>query len=144
MFAFPTQSGNDHWTFKTAKQIYGNLRQHLLTSSTDIPCPLWQSNHPLSYNRRPSEIDNQKRLRQLVNRHLSFSDVPAAVRAVASHDILCDITPDVLESLHFKHSPAPSNIEVILRIPTDIPSMKFYWNSRSNSFVLWQQQRPCW
>ena len=39
-----------------------------------------------------------------------------------SDDILCDITPDVLESLRSKHPPAPSNIEII-PIPTDIPSM---------------------
>ena len=35
---------------------------------------------------------------------------------------LCDITPDVLESLQSKHPPAPSNIEII-PIPTNIPSM---------------------
>ena len=79
-------------------------------------------NQSPSYNRRPSAIDNQKHLRQLVNCHLSVNDVPAAVRAVASDDILCDITPDVLESLQSKHPPAPSNIEVI-PILTDIPSM---------------------
>ena len=42
--------------------------------------------------------------------------------AVASDDILCDITPDVLESLQSKHSPAQSSIKII-SIPTDIPSM---------------------
>ena len=65
---------------------------------------------------------NKQRLRQLDNRHLSANDVPAAVRAVASDDILCDITPDVFESLKSKHPPAPSNIEII-PIPTDIPSL---------------------
>ena len=79
-------------------------------------------NHSPSYNRRPSVIDNQKRLRQLVNRHLSVNDVPVAVRAVASDDILCDITPDVLESQQSKHPPASLNIEII-PTPTDIPSM---------------------
>ena len=79
-------------------------------------------NHSPSYNRRPSAIDNHKRLRQLVNRHLSVNDVPAAVRAVASDNTLCDITPDVLESLQSRHPPAPSNIEII-PIPTNIPSM---------------------
>ena len=122
VFGIPTQSDNNHRTSKTAKVIHDNLRRYLLTSSTDIPCQLWQLNHSPSYNRRPSAIDNQKSLRQLVNRHLSASDVPAAVRAVASDDILCDITPDVLESLRSKHLPAPSNIEII-PIPTDIPSM---------------------
>ena len=122
VFGIPTQSRNDRRTSKTAQEIHDNLRRHLLTSSTDIPCQLWQLNHSLSFNRRPSAIDNQKRLHQLVNRHLSVNDVPAAVRAVASDDILFDITPDVLESLLSKHPPAPSNIEII-PIPTDIPSM---------------------
>ena len=121
VFGIPTQSDN-HRTSKTAQVIHDNLRRHLLTSSTDIPCQLWQLNNSPSYNRRPSAIDNQKRLRQLVNRHLSVNDVRAAVRAVASDDILCDITPDVLESLRSKHPPAPSNIEII-PIPIDIPSM---------------------
>ena len=88
------------------------------TLSTDIPCQLWQLNHSPSYNRCPSAIDNQKRLRQLVNRHLSVCDVPAAVRAVASDDILCDITPDVLESLRSKHPPAPSNIDIYIEYMT--------------------------
>ena len=140
MFGIPTQSVNDHRTFKTAQKIHDNLRWHLLTSSTDIPCQSGQLNHSPSYNRRPSAIDNQKRLRQLVNHHLSVNDVPAAVRAVAFDDILCDITPDVLESLQSKHPLAPSNIEII-PIPTNIPSMTRY--SRSNSFVLWQQRRRC-
>ena len=122
VFGIPTQSDNNHRTSKTAQKIHDNLRRHLLTSSTDIPCQLWQLNHSPSYSRRPSATDNQKRLRQLVNRHLSVNDVRAAVRAVASDDILCDITPDVLENLRFKHPPAPSNIEII-PIPTDIPSM---------------------
>ena len=122
MSGIPTQSGNNHRTSKTAQVIHDNLRRHLLTSSTDIPCQLWQLNHSPSCNRRPSVLDNQKRLRQLVNRHLSVNDVPASVRAVASDDILCDITPDVLESLRSKHKPAPSNIEII-PIPTDISSM---------------------
>ena len=122
VFGTPTQSGNDHRTSKTAQKINDNLRRHLLTSSTDIPCQLWQLNHSPSYNRRPSAIDNHKRLRQLVNRHISVNDVPAEVRAVASDDILCDITPDVLESQRSKHPPAPSNIKII-PIPTDIPSM---------------------
>ena len=112
----------DHRTSKTAQVIHDNLRRHLLTSSTDILCQLWQLNHSPSYNRRPSAIDNQKRLRQLVNRHLSVNDVRAAVRAVASDDILCDITPDVLESLRSKRPPVPSNIEII-PISTHIPSM---------------------
>ena len=119
MFGIPTQSGNDHRTSKTVQQIKDNIRRHLLISSTEMPCPLWQLNHSPSYNRRPSAIDNKQRLRQLVNRHLSVNDVPAVVRAVASDDILCDITPDVLEGLQFKHPPAPSNIE-IMPIPTDI------------------------
>ena len=118
----PTQSSNDHRTSMTAQKIHDSLRRHFPISSTDIPCPLWQLNHSPSYNRRPLAIDNKQRLRQLVNRHLSVSDVPAAVRAVASDDILCDITPDVLESLQSKHPPAPSNIEIIL-IPTNIPPM---------------------
>ena len=122
VFGFPTQSDNNHRTSKTAHVIHDNLRRHLLTSSTDIPCQLWQLNHSPSYNRRPSSIDNKKRLRQLVNRHISVNDVRAAVHAVAYEDILCDITPDVLESLRSKHPPAPSNIEII-PIPTDIPSM---------------------
>ena len=122
VFGIPTQSVNNHRTSKTAQMIHDNLRRHLLTSSTDIPCQSGQLNHSPSYNRRPSAIDNHKRLRQLVNRHLSVNDVPAAVRAVASDDILCDITPDVLESLQSKHPPAPSNIEII-PIPTNIPSM---------------------
>ena len=122
VFGIPTQSGNNHRTSKTTQMIHDNLRWHLLTSSTDIPCQLWQLNHSPSYNRRPSAIDNQRRLCQLVNRHLSVNDVPAAVCAVASDDIVCDITPDVLESLRSKHPPAPSNIEII-PIPTDIPSM---------------------
>ena len=79
-------------------------------------------NNPPSYNRRPSAIDDKQRLRQLVNRHLSANDVPAAVCAVASDDILCVIAPNVLESLLSKNPPAPSNIEIIT-IPTDIPSM---------------------
>ena len=116
VFGIPTQSDNNHRTSKTAQVIHDNLRWHLLTSSSDIPCQSWQLNHS------PSAIDNQKRLRQLVNRHLSVNDVRAAVRAVASDDILCDITPVVLESLWSKHPPAPSNIEIII-IPTDIPSM---------------------
>ena len=119
VFGIPTQSDNNHITSKTAQVIHDNLRRHLLTSSTDFPCQL---NHSPSYNRRPSAIDNQKRLRQLVNRHLSVNDVRAAVRTVASDDILSDITPDVLESLRSKHPPPPSNIEII-PIPTDIPSM---------------------
>ena len=106
MFGIPTQSGNDHKAPKTAQMLHDNLRRHLLTSSTDIPSPSWQLSQLPSYNRRPSAIDNKQRLRQLVNRHLSVNDVPAAVRAVASDDILCDITPDVLESLHSKHPPA--------------------------------------
>ena len=122
MFGTPTQSGNDHRTSKSAQKIHDNLRRHLLTSSTDIPCPLWQLNHSPSYNRRPSAIDNKQRLRQLVNRHLSVYDVPAAVRAGTSDDILCDITPDVLESLQSKHPPTPSNIEIV-PIATVIPSM---------------------
>ena len=122
VFGIPTQSGNDHRTSKKALVIHDDLRRHLLTSSTDIPCQLWQLNHSPSYNRRASAIDNQRRLNQLVNRHLSVNHVPAAVRAVASDYILCDITPDVLESLRSKHPPAPSNIEII-HIPTDIPSM---------------------
>ena len=122
VFGIPTQSGNNHRTSKTAQMIHDDLRRHLLTSSTDIPCQLWQLNHSPSCNRRPSAIDNQRRLRQLVNCHLSVNDVPAAVRAVASDDILCDITPDVLESLRSKHPPAPSNIEII-PITTDIHSM---------------------
>ena len=122
VFGIPTQSGNDHRTSKTAQKIHDNLRRHLLTSSTDILCQLWQLNHSPSYNRRTTAIDNQECLRQLVNRHLSVNDVPAAVRAVASDDILCDITPDVLASLQSKHPPAPSNIEII-PIPTDVPSM---------------------
>ena len=119
---YPTQSVNYHRTSKTAQKIHDNLRRHLLTSSTDIPCQSGQLNHSPSYNRRPSAIDNQKCLRQLVNRHLSVNDVRAAVRAVASDDTLCDITPDVLESLQSRHPPAPSNIEII-PIPTNIPSM---------------------
>ena len=122
VFGIPTQSGNDYRTSKTAQRIHDDLRRHLLISSTDIPCQLWQLNHSLSYNRRPSAIDNQKRLRQLVNRQLSVSDVPVAVRAVASDDILCDIAPDVLEVLQSKHPSAPSNIEII-PTPTDIPYM---------------------
>ena len=122
VFGIPTQSGNYHKTSKTAQKIQDNLRRHLLTSSTDILCQSGQLNHSLSYNRRPSVIDNHKRLRQLVNRHLSVNDVPAAVRAVASDDILCDINPDVLESLQSRHPPATSNIEII-PIPTNIPSM---------------------
>ena len=97
VFGIPTQSGNDHRTSKTAKNIHDDLRRHLLTSSTDIPCPLWQLNHSPSYNRHPSAIDNKQRLRQLVNRHLSVNDVPAVVRTVASDDILCDITPMCLK-----------------------------------------------
>ena len=122
VFGIPTQSGNNHETSKTAQVIFDNIRRLLLTSSTDISCQLWQLNHSPLYNRRLSAIDSQKRLRKLVNRHLSVNDVPAAVRAVSSDDILCDIIPDVLESLRSKHPPAPSNIEVI-PIPTDIPSM---------------------
>ena len=122
VFGIPTQSGKDHRTSKTAQKIHDDLRRHLLTSSSDIPCQVWQLNHSPSYNRRPSAINNQKRLRQLVTHHLSVNDVPAAVRAVASDYIICDITPDVLESLQFKHPPAPSNIE-IMPVPTDIPSM---------------------
>ena len=122
MFGIPTQSGNDHRTSKTAQEVHDDLRRHLLTSSTDIPCPSRQLNHPPSYIQRPSAIDNKQHLRQLVNRHLSVSNVPAVVCAVASDDILCDITPDVLESLQSKHPPAPSSIEII-PIPTDIPSM---------------------
>ena len=122
VFGIPTQSGNNHRTSKTTQVIHDDLRRHLLTSSTFIPCQLWQLNHSPSYNRRPSVIDNRKRLSQLVNRHLSVNDVPAAVRAVASDDVLCDIIPDVLERLQLKHPPAPSNIEII-PIPTDIPSM---------------------
>ena len=122
VFGIPTQSDISHRTSKTAQVIHDNLRRHLLTSSTDIPCQLWQLNHSPSYNRHPSAIDNQKRLRQLVNRHLSVNDVRAAVRAVASDDILFDITPDVLESQRSKHPPAPSNIAII-PIPTDIPYM---------------------
>ena len=122
VFGIPTQFGNDDRTSKTAQVIIDNLRRHLLTSPTDIPCQLWQLSHSPSYNRRPSARDNQKRLRQLVNGHLSVSDAPPVVRAVASDGILCDITPDVLESLQSKHPPAPSNIE-IMPIPTDIPSM---------------------
>ena len=41
----PTQSGNNHRTSKIAQMIHDNLRRHLLTSSTDIPCQLWQLNH---------------------------------------------------------------------------------------------------
>ena len=122
VFGIPTQSGNDHRTSKTAQKINDNLRRHLFTSSTDIPCQLWQLIHSPSYNRRPSATDDPKRLRQMVNRHLSVNDVAAAVRAVASDDILCDIIPDVLESQQSKHPPAPSNIEII-PIPTYIPSM---------------------
>ena len=122
VFGIPTQSDKDQRTSKTAQVIHDKLRRHLLTLSTDIPCQLWQLNHSPSYNRRPSAKANKKRLRQLVNRHLSVNDVRADVRAIASDDILCDITPDVLESLRSKHPPAPSNIEII-PIPTDIPSM---------------------
>ena len=122
MLGIPTQSSNDHRTSMTVQKIHDNIRRHLLTSSTDIPCPLWQLSHSPSYNRRPSAIDNKRRLRQLVNRHLSANDAPAAVRAVASDDILCDIFPDVLESLQSEHPPTPSNIEII-PIPTDIPCM---------------------
>ena len=122
VFGIPTQSGNDYRTSKTAQKIHDDLRRHLLTSSTDIPCQSWQLNHSPSYNRRPSAFDKQKRLRQLVNRQLSGNDVPAAVRAVASDYISCDITPDVLECLQSKHPPAPSNIE-IMPILRDIPSM---------------------
>ena len=122
MLGTPTLSGNKNRTSKTAQKITDNLRRHLLTSSTDTPCPIWQLNYPPSYNRRPSAIDNKQRLRQLVNRHLSVNDVPASVRTVASDDIFCDITHDVLESLQSKHSPAPSNIEII-PVPTDNPSM---------------------
>ena len=122
MFVIPTQSGNDHRISKTAQKIHDVLQRHLLNSSTDIPCPLWQLNHSPSYNRHPSAIGDKHRLRQLVNRHESVYDVRAAVRTVASDDILCDITPDVLESLQSKHTPAPSNIEVI-PIPTEIPYM---------------------
>ena len=91
VFCIPTQSGDYHRTSKTAQMIQDNFRRHLLTASTDIPCQLWQLNHSPSCNRRPSAIDNKQRLRQLVNRHSSVNDVPAAVRAVASDDILCDI-----------------------------------------------------
>ena len=122
MFGIPTQSGKDHISSKTVQKISDNLRRHLLTSSTDAPCPLWQLNHPPSCNRCPSAIDSKQRFRHLVNRHLFDSDVPAAVRTVASDDILCDITADVLESLQSKHPPAPSNIEV-MSIPAYIPSM---------------------
>ena len=122
MFGISTQSGNDHRTSKTAQKNHDDLRRHRLNSSTDIPCQLWQLNHSSSYNRHPSAIDNKQRLRQLVNRHLSLDDVPPAFLAVASDDILCDNTPDVLESQQSKHPPAPSNIE-IMPIPTDIPSM---------------------
>ena len=122
LLCIPTLSGNDHRTSKTAHKFRDNIRRHLLTSSTDIPCQSGQLNHSPSNNRRPSAIDNQQRIRQLVNRHLSVNDVPAAVRAVASIDILCDITPDVLENLLSKHPPSPSNIEV-MPIPTDIPSI---------------------
>ena len=144
MFGIPTLSGNDHRTSKTAQQIHVNLRRHLLTSSTDTPCPLWQLNHPPSYNRRPSAIDNKQRLCQLVNWHISVNDVPAAVRAVASDDILYDITPDVLESFsqntHLLHQILKSY---------QYPQTPFYDNihsrhSRSNSFVLWQQRRRRW
>ena len=122
MFGIPTQSGNNHRSSKTAQVIHDKLRRHLLTSSTDIPCQLCQLNHSSLYNRHPSAIDNKQHLRQLVNRNLSANDVPAAVRAVAFDDILCDITPDAHESLQSKHPPAPSNIE-IKPIPTDIHSM---------------------
>ena len=122
MFGITTQSGNDHRTSKTTEQIDQNLRRHFFTSSTDTHGPLWQLNYPPKYNRRPSAIDNKQRLRQLVNRHLSVNDVPADVRTVTSDGIVCDITPDVLESLQRKHQPAPSNIEII-PISTDITSM---------------------
>ena len=123
MIGIPTQSGNDHRTSKTAEKIRDNLRRHFFTSSTDTPCPIWQLNHSPSYNRRSSAMDNKQRLCQLVYRHLSVNDVPAAVRTIASDDILCDITPNVLENLQSKHPPAPSNIKII-PIPTDIPFMK--------------------
>ena len=46
VFGIPTQSGNDHRNSKTAQKIHDNLRRHLLTSSTDIPC---QSGHHMSH-----------------------------------------------------------------------------------------------
>ena len=95
MFGIPTQSGNDNITSKTAQQIYDNLRRHLTSSTL---CRLWKSNHEPSYNQCNSAIDNKERLCQLVNRHLSVNGVPAAVLTVMSDDV-CDITPDVLESL---------------------------------------------
>ena len=113
MIGIPTQSGNDHRTSKTAEKIHDNLQRHFFTSSTDTPCPIWQLNHSPTYNRRSSAMDNKQRLCQLVYCHLSVNDVPAAVRTIASDDILCDITPDVLENLQSKHPPAPSNIKII-------------------------------
>ena len=94
---------------RQAKKIHDILRRHILTFSTVTPCPLWQLSHPPSQNRHPSAIDNKQRLRLLVNRHLSANDIPAVVRAVAFYDILCDITPDVLECLQSNHTPAQSN-----------------------------------
>ena len=45
VLGIPTQSSNDHRTSKTAQVIRDNLRRHLLTSSTDIPCQSWQLSH---------------------------------------------------------------------------------------------------
>ena len=70
MLGISTKSGNDHITSKTAQRIHYNLRRHFFTSSTNIPCPLWQLNHLTSYNSRPSAIDNKQRLRLLANRQL--------------------------------------------------------------------------
>ena len=67
MLGISIQSLNDQRTSKTVQKIHDSLRRHLLTSPSDIPCPLWQLSHPPSYNQRPSAIDNKHRLRQLVN-----------------------------------------------------------------------------
>ena len=100
-FGILTQSGNDHGISKPAQLIHDNFRRHLLTSSTDTPCLLWQLNHSPIYNRRSSSIPNEQRFRQLVNRHLSVDDVPVA---------LWVITPDVLGSLQSKQPHAPSQL----------------------------------
>ena len=59
-----------------------------------------------------------QQIHDILRRHLLTS----------STDILCDITPDVLESLLSKHPPAQSNIE-IMPIPKDIPSMTTFSQS---------------
>ena len=101
IFDIPTQSCNDHGTSKTVQHIHNDLRRHLLNSSTDTLCPLWKLNPSPSYNRPSSSIPSNQRLHQLVNRHSSVNDVPAADSLVASDDILCDVIPDVLECIHW-------------------------------------------